>query len=141
MTRRNVLLGFECAADVGAQFGFGPEIDVCVSSVRDVCDLPLGDFEYCTVCGPCLEGEGDCDSGQCDTGLVCVGDVGTQFGFAAEVDVCLTSGQEVCDLPLGDFAYCSTCGPCQEGQGDCDVGECADGLTCLADNGPTVWVR
>ena len=128
--------GLVCVADVGTQLGFAAEVDVCLTSGREVCDLPLGDFEYCTTCGPCLEGEGDCDSGQCDTGLVCVGDVGPQFGFAAEIDVCLTSGQEVCDLPLGDFEYCSTCGPCQEGQGDCDAGECADGLTCIADNGP-----
>lgn len=33
-----------------------------------------GDGDYCASynCGPCGEGEGDCDPGQCQAGLVCV---------------------------------------------------------------------
>ena len=34
-------------------------------------------------------------------------------------------------LPLGHNDYCRDCGPCNEGQGDCDNdGECAGDLTC-----------
>ena len=31
----------------------------------------------------------------------------------------------------GDLDYCLLCGPCEEGEGDCDNdSECADGLEC-----------
>ena len=34
------------------------------------------------------------------------------------------------DAQPGARDYCEKCGPCAEGQGDCDPGQCADGLTC-----------
>jgi len=37
------------------------------------CLLPVGHTSYCTDCGPCGVGVGDCDgSSQCESGLVCV---------------------------------------------------------------------
>ena len=48
--------GLICASDVGAQYGFGPSVDVCVPACP-----PAGDSNYCRDCGPCAEGVGDCD--------------------------------------------------------------------------------
>ena len=52
------------------------------------CPWNLGDEDYCADCGPCAAGEGDCEAGQCDSGLVCVQDVGANYGWASTVDVC-----------------------------------------------------
>ncbi len=53
---------------------------------------PLGDYAYCSTTCKCGEGEGDCDSvgtdKQCNTGLVCVNNVGAKYGFDSGVDVC-----------------------------------------------------
>jgi hypothetical protein len=45
-------------------------------------------------------------------------------------------GQDVigCEhhIQPGDLDWCKLCGPCSEGEGDCDSDdECADGLVCL----------
>ena len=50
----------------------------------------LGSPSYCRVNGLCGVGEGDCDGGhECQAGLVCVNDVGAQYGFRTIVDVCV----------------------------------------------------
>ncbi len=81
--------GLFCANNIGAQFGFSPNIDVCqeVEIERD-CPWPAGHPRFCTDCGPCAIGEGDCDAGECLDGLVCVFDIGAQFGFSPNIDVC-----------------------------------------------------
>lgn len=43
--------------------------------------------DYC-VDRTCQAGEGDCDPGQCASGLTCVDDVGAQYGLPAHYDVC-----------------------------------------------------
>ena len=50
---------------------------------------PIGDYGYCTSSCKCAEGEGDCDGDtQCNTGLVCVNNVGARYGFASGLDIC-----------------------------------------------------
>ena len=40
----------------------------------------VGDYNYCTVSGPCGDGEGDCDgNSECRAGLVCVQDQGAHY--------------------------------------------------------------
>lgn len=52
-------------------------------------DTGLGSNDHCQVAGPCGVGQGDCDSDQeCQSGLVCVNDVGANYGFRPIVDVC-----------------------------------------------------
>jgi hypothetical protein len=104
----NTISGFYCCwAPVGATV-------TCQSDCRH----PVGHLDYCRDCGPCAEGQGDCDSdSECQSGLNCAQVLGT--------DVC-------CSHPLGHLDYCRDCGPCAAGQGDCDNdGECQSGLTCV----------
>lgn len=62
-----------------------PSSGTCTS----VCSLPAGHKHFCRDCGPCVTGEGDCDSaGECRTGLTCRANVGAQYGFDPLVDVC-----------------------------------------------------
>ena len=53
------------------------------------CPLPVGHPAYCRDCGPCGDGEGDCDSNaECEEGLVCGMNVGADYGLPAHYDVC-----------------------------------------------------
>jgi len=127
--------GLQCVPDIGEFVGLPPETDICVSS--STCTVDLGDYSFCKVCGPCEEGQGDCDDdNECGTGLVCVSEVGPDFGFAWDVDVCLPLTAEECTEKLGEEDYCKACGPCEEGQGDCNSDEeCAEGLFCISNVG------
>jgi len=79
--------GTLCVHDVGANYGWDPAVDVCEGN--GYCPWQPGDFDYCDDCGPCAIGEGDCDANsECDVGLICVDDVGPNYGFGATVDVC-----------------------------------------------------
>ncbi len=56
----------------------------------DVCEARSGDgrgqpghADYCRDYGPCSAGQGDCDPGQCASGLVCANDVGARYGLPA----------------------------------------------------------
>ena len=46
--------GLSCLDDRGAEFGFAPIVDVCLSTT-DTCPVPVGDFDYCSIpgCQPC----------------------------------------------------------------------------------------
>ncbi len=133
------LLGLICGEDLGPMFGFGATVDICVQAATPTtCTDPLGSGSFCTFCGPCGEGEGDCDSdAECAAGLVCTDNVGEMFGFSPNVDVCLSNGEPpppppACPLANGDSRFCTECGPCQDSQGDCDGdAECAAGTTCV----------
>ncbi|RMH21567.1 MAG: hypothetical protein D6696_05545, partial [Acidobacteria bacterium] len=71
----------------GLRFLYDPDDD------RPLCDLDPGSGRYCTVCGPCGEGVGDCDNdGECRPGLTCVDNRGADFGQRPSIDVCLASG-------------------------------------------------
>ena len=51
--------------------------------------LAVGTEAYCTDHGPCEVGHGDCDStSECQSGLTCGDNVGANYGFAANIDVC-----------------------------------------------------
>ena len=82
---------------------------------------------------------GDCDSdADCNAGLVCAFNQGAKYGLPENMDVCEPPGETTCLKTEGDWGYCSdaACGPCTEGQGDCDSdAECADGLTCSFNSG------
>ncbi len=54
--------------------------------------LEVGHADYCARHGPCVSGHGDCDgTSQCQEGLTCVDDVGENYGFRADIDVCEAS--------------------------------------------------
>lgn len=53
----------------------------------------LGGWDYCMPDTRCGVGEGDCDNNaDCQSGLGCVHNVGSWFGFQDDVDVCLPVG-------------------------------------------------
>ena len=154
--------GLVCRQNVGADFGFAPAVDVCMApgggggggsggggsgggggggGGGGTCELPAGHGRFCSECGPCGIGQGDCDSdGECAAGLACVDNIGAQFGFGSGIDVCIASGGGggggSCALPAGHGRFCTECGPCGAGEGDCDSdAECAAGLTCVDNAG------
>ena len=78
--------GLACVDNVGEKYGFAAPVDVC-----QPVQLALGHDDYCTMEGegPCGVGEGDCDSDkECESGLVCVEDVGADYGYRTIVAVC-----------------------------------------------------
>ena len=124
--------GLQCSQDVGANYGFRADYDVCEAAPNSV--QQYGHVDYCRDFGPCGVGEGDCDgSGQCQSGLQCSQDVGASYGFQADYDVCESiSGGGT----NGHVDYCRDFGPCEAGQGDCDgTSECQSGLRCSRDIG------
>ncbi len=133
-------VGLACFDNRGADFGFAPAVDVCLPSGGDSsCPLHPGHGRFCTECGPCGMGQGDCDrNSECAAGLSCIDNRGADFGFPPAVDVCLPpdGGGTTCGRPLGNGRYCTECGPCGEGEGDCDNdAECAIGLICVDNRG------
>ena len=102
---------------------------------------PLGGNDYCRDYGPCSEGQGDCDPGQCESGLTCVNNVGPKYGWSSETDVCEKSAGGGTGTPGGN-SYCTTSSPCSAGQGDCDSNaECQSGLTCVDNVGAAYSYR
>ena len=79
--------GGRCLHDGGASFGYDDlEMDVCVVGCPE---LGGGARNFCTPECPCAAGEGDCDSrADCELGLKCARDVGLNYGFDPDVDVC-----------------------------------------------------
>jgi len=128
--------GLACLQDDGVAHGFAASVDVCGTPPVGACPLTNGDWDYCNdpFCGPCSAGQGDCDSNaDCADGLICAFDVGADYGFTASLDVCVAPASNACRKQVGDWGYCTdpACGPCTEGQGDCDSNqECAEGLQC-----------
>jgi|GEM_PF-3308387 len=128
------LAGSVCSADVGDDYGYTASTDVCTST----CAWSEGHSNYCLECGPCRDGEGDCDMDiECVGGTTCQMDVGAVFGYEPQRDVCLAM-PVACPWPHGHSNYCRDCGPCPHGVGDCDNdAECAMGATCQLDVGET----
>ncbi len=91
-----------------------------------------GAKSYCSAACPCGEGEGDCDaSDECGTGLICVRDVGADYGFPRRRDVCELPDPTCHTRPLGARRYCRPGCPCGPGEGDCNRNrDCHAGLIC-----------
>lgn len=116
-------LGASCVQDNGLSFGYPAWVDAC--------EVISGGYDDCTAAAPCTHGQGDCDSdSHCTGGTTCVHNVGADYGWNADVDVC--------ELPAGDFNFCTPTRPCWHGEGDCDTdADCRTGLTCVMDVGPS----
>jgi cysteine-rich repeat protein len=118
--------GLWCLFDGGPSYGYSdPEMDVCVAGCPA---LGSGAENFCSATCPCAITEADCDSdAECEAGLECVRNVGAQYGYAADVDVCLpNSSTPVC----GNLAV-------ETGE-VCDDGNQVDGDGCDADCVPTI---
>ncbi|WP_428263758.1 Ig-like domain-containing protein [Haliangium sp.] len=121
--------------------GRGGEATAPPVTILVVCEVDCtpgpGLFTRCHPLCPCAHGEGDCDfDNDCEPGLVCLHDAGFAFGYDDnEVDVC----SNVCPtLGVGAWNYCSPECPCDQGEGDCETdADCAPGLRCVSDIGPT----
>ncbi|WP_428269540.1 hypothetical protein [Haliangium sp.] len=79
--------GLRCLHDAGPAYGYDdPELDVCAAGCPSA---GVGAWNFCTPECPCSAGQGDCDDDvDCAPGLRCVSDVGPNYGFDGEVDVC-----------------------------------------------------
>jgi len=113
----NCLPGLICHHDVGARYGVGPLVDVC--------GPPRGDNDFCRDM-TCVAGDGNCaNDNECSSagpGAQCVRDIGSRFGFAPHVDVCLQNGH---------FAFCHAGDRCSSYEGDCDTNsDCRSGHYC-----------
>ena len=63
---------------------------IAQTSAHSACPVPPGDWDYCTLCGPCNPGQGDCDSNDdCAAGLTCESNAGPEYGLAKGIDVCV----------------------------------------------------
>ena len=123
--------GLICMRDTGGLFGFDPEVDVCMAQCAPDA---LGTSDFCSPECPCDAGEADCDDDEdCAPNNICAKNVGTAFGYAPDVDVCV----DICDPILnGDWDFCSPECPCTDGQADCDRDEdCAPGHACTSNVG------
>ena len=59
------------------------------------CPVPVGDWDYCFLCGPCSNGEGDCDSdAECKDGLRCHRNIGDSEPYYLRKGVDLCIGEE-----------------------------------------------
>lgn len=136
---RSPFFGAELQADdiAAARFLYDPNFfDQEPGDPGSGCNLPAGHPRFCTDCGPCSSGQGDCDrDSDCASGLTCADNRGAEFGFAPGIDVCLADGGgggPNCPVPAGSGRFCEECGPCTNGQGDCDGdAECAPGFQCV----------
>ncbi len=134
-------VGLACLDDEGATYGFPATVDVCGTPPTGACTLPNGDWGLCSdpLCGPCSAGQGDCDSNaECKAGLACLFNTGAKYGLPDAQDVCDVPVASTCNRSVGDWQYCQdpACGPCTEGQGDCENNaECAPGLSCRSNVG------
>lgn len=118
--------GLWCLFDAGPSYGYSdPEMDVCVAGCPA---LGAGGHNFCSAQCPCAVTEADCDSdAECEPGLACVRNVGAQYGYGSDVDVCLpASSTPVC----GNLAV-------ETGE-VCDDGNVADGDGCDGDCVPTI---
>ena len=124
--------GLSCVRDVGAQYGWQRTVDVCQAlggGGGGDChggNRP-GGWSYCSAACPCSAGNGDCDNDrECQAGLRCVDNVGGNYGWSGNVDVCErpeAAGPADCHggAASGSWSYCTVGCPCSEGHGDCDA--------------------
>ena len=96
-----------------------------------------GTSDFCALNFPCLAGQGNCEQGQCQSGLVCRQNVGANYGFSPDTNVCEVSSGSSGGHPRrqnGSISFCTSNYPCASGQGDCDIltgqNQCQAGLIC-----------
>ena len=101
----------------------------------------LGGWDYCKT-RTCQVGQGDCDRGQCASGLKCVNNVGGNYNFGKGVDVCERTTPAPAAKPIPTtssfpgWSYCKVSNKCGHGEGDCDRdSQCQAGLKCVKDAG------
>ena len=107
----------------------------------------LGGWGFCSEACPCGNNQGDCDSEEeCVAGLECVEDIGANYGWAWNVDVCkgcipASCGPTECGTKSDGCGGTTYCGPCvnltSDPFGACDQGSNAVEyfLTATASNG------
>ncbi|MEZ4329175.1 MAG: FG-GAP-like repeat-containing protein [Polyangiales bacterium] len=125
--------------DLSVVAGVAGDNSLVVRLEHDTCHTEaLGGLSYCGLGCPCAEGQGDCDTdNHCATGLSCVQNNGAQFGFAANLDVCVRTCHQY--ATAGSSSYCTPSCPCGEEIGDCDTNaDCAEGLVCFQQAGVDV---
>ena len=87
--------GLTCVQNVGARYGWPASRDVCEAG----CPAFVAGPDACTGSCPCGEGQGDCDSNaDCEDGLICVPNVGAQYGWPESRDVCESPTTASCAL-------------------------------------------
>lgn len=80
--------GLRCASNVGSSYGFPADYDVCVSATTPYDPSNLSN-SFCSSSAPCDIGQGDCDGdAECKPGLVCVHDLGADYGGPSAWDFC-----------------------------------------------------
>jgi len=81
--------GLVCAGtDYGPAFNMTSTTDVCIPAA--CAGRTLYSSTFCDDSCPCGIGGGDCDDdGDCMPGLVCVDNIGEQFGASAATDICM----------------------------------------------------
>lgn len=89
--------------------------------------------------------EADCDNdSECEGNLKCKQRDGNESVPGCDIssrdsgeDFCYDPGGDPdCDLDLGHTDYCRECGPCDEGEGDCDSdSDCRGDLVCVMQDG------
>ena len=122
-----------CADNRGAEFGMPSGHDICVWASCAVGQAP-GEPDGCSRSCRCDHGRGHCETdADCEPDTSCQNE-GPAFGFAPEVNVCV-SLQCVRGGAPGEPDECSDLCPCTEGRGHCGADtHCAPGLLC-APNG------
>lgn len=141
--------GLTCLLGKGNWWGYRASAGVCVTTgdsnkcanwIAASSTHKPGHNDFCNYC-KCAAGMGDCETGECLSGLTCVTDAGPKFGYGTATDVCLPAGFPVSSCPdrdvatEGDADYCTSSCPCLSGQGDADSGQCFGDLDLIDDVG------
>jgi hypothetical protein len=128
-------VGLRCESNVGASYGCAASVNICVPGPRRCAP------DYCSTTDRCGPGSGNCDSNaECEAGLICIPDVGTDYGCAdPAVGICDVDPNVVNGGCHGgsqcDPGFCEWDCPCYEGQGQCDSdADCAYLLACEVDS-------
>ena len=152
--------GLDCGTDVGCK--------ACPATTPTFGQTGAvnGSQGYCTSISPCPNASGDCNTNaDCQSGLICVPNVGLKYGFSTRIDVCAPAHctdrvndsdelgvdcggscapctgvvQLTTSIAVGAHGYCTSSHQCGDLLGDCDHDtDCTTGLSCIANKGAAV---